>query len=148
VSSAEPTSSEYAVYISSELSSAYAEPSAVSLRRRDRYSRRQETQDSVAPAALAFLEDDAALVAAGNVELLAIALQQQAELDPNATDEDGAKFTAIMDSSNTYGIVGDGSGVLRFVDPESASLLPWATFDAIAVSDAQDRVLHYYPAQM
>ena len=63
-------------------------------------------------------------------------------------DGDGFTYTTILDDQSSYAVLGDEMGVLRFADKEEAKSLPWADYDGNVESDAQDRILHCYPAQM
>ena len=110
-----------------------------------------DTTDSTDPVTgpiASYLDDDFALVAQTNAELLTVYQQVVAANGSAPVDADGFKYTTIQDDSDTYSILGDEMGVLRFANTEEAKSLPWASFEGLVESDAQDRILHYYPAQM
>lgn len=108
----------------------------------------QDTEDTVTGPIADYLDNDAELVAQTNAELLTVYEQVVAANGSAPVDLDGFKYTTISDSLDTYSVLGDEMGVLRFADKEEAKYLPWASYEGLIESDSQDRILHYYPDQM
>lgn len=113
----------------------------------------QEPETPASPAALADLEDDAALVAEVNTNLAQINREQTQNVTAqgvNTPDADGFNHIPIRDSNFRYSFVGDESGTLRLANaaPDQGGQRIWANFEGAVALDSAERVLHYYPAQM